>query len=140
MASAPVSWESTIIGQLRGARHWLHYTSPTHHIPYILVTPRCLAQPAMDNFTNCPAGGLSSGMAWLLTGDMLVGMRWQFIAWGTWGSAQCKVLLNACPSHFPDNAANLTHISGQFGTIQTCLPSKLGIRFRDDPQDQIVFY
>ena len=128
MVSAPVSWESSIMGQLRGPHHWVHYTWATHHIPYILVTRYCLA-PAMDNFTNYPARGLSSGMAGCLQaicpeecGDYL----WP----GDLGSAEClrmvgwvgvaaQYQLCSFSAQCWHCTANLTHISGQFGRINT---------------------
>lgn len=60
----------------------------------------------------------------LLTGDMSVGMPWLFMAWGSGGVLNACARWGSCPAHFLDNAANLTHISGQFGTIQTRLTSK----------------
>ena len=106
------------MGQLRGPPHWLHYTWATYHIPYILVTRHCLA-PAMDNFTNDPARGLSSGMAGCL--QAICPQECSGYLWPG-GLGECSMPAHrgvGWGAHFLHNAANLTHISGQFDTINT---------------------
>ena len=124
-----VSWESSIMGQLRGPHHWLHYTWATYHIPYILVTRHCLA-PAMDNFTNDPARGLSSGMAGCL--QAICPQECSGYLWPG-GLGECSM-----PAHRGVGGVlifctmpQISHISlgNLTQSIQTHLTSKLGIRF-----------
>ena len=88
------------------------------YVGYLPYSIHCLA-PAMDNFTNYPARGLSSGMAGCL--QAICPQECSGYLWPG-GLGECSMPAHrgaGWGAHFLHNAANLTHISGQFDTINT---------------------